>query len=148
MVIACGLGAGFLPGAPGTFGSLLAVLVWWWALMPLHWAAQLVAIAVVTMVGTWVIGRVQSRYQVQDPGAIVIDEFAGQWIVLLGAPANGPVALLAFLLFRLFDIGKPWPVRTLERRVGGAFGVMIDDLAAGLLGYVVLQFTLWGYHAI
>ena len=97
---------------------------------------------------TWLTGRVQARYQVKDPGAIVIDEFAGQWIALLFAPMTLWGGLAAFGLFRLFDIWKPWPVGALERGVPGAFGVMVDDLAAGLMALAVLQFTLWGFQNV
>lgn len=140
--LACGLGSGFAPAAPGTAGSAMAVLLWWFVLAALPPVVQVGAIAALTVLGTWVIGRVQARYAVTDPGAIVIDEFAGQWIVLLAAPVNVWVALAGFALFRLFDIWKPWPVGYLERKVGGAFGVMLDDLVAGLMGFAVLQFTL------
>ncbi|MFV2089057.1 MAG: phosphatidylglycerophosphatase A [Pseudomonadales bacterium] len=145
--IVCGFGSGFAPRAPGTSGSALAVLLWWWLLAPLSPGFQLTVIVVVVLLGTWLVSRVQRRHKVNDPGAIVIDEFAGQWLVLLLAPAEPLVVLGGFLLFRLFDIWKPWPVGWLERRVPGAFGVMVDDLAAGLMGLIVLQFTLWSCHA-
>jgi phosphatidylglycerophosphatase A len=122
-------------------------VVWWVLLQPLGLMGQLVVIGVTTLLGTWLIGRVRERYGVGDPGAIVIDEFAGQWIVLLALPLEPLSVLLGFGLFRLFDIWKPWPVGWLERSVGGGFGVMIDDLAAGILGLGVLQFTLWGLHS-
>lgn len=147
-VIVCGLGSGFLPRAPGTCGSLVAVLMWWAVLVPLGWVGQLFVIGAVTALGIWLVGRVQARYGVDDAGAIVIDEFVGQWIVLLGAPAHAAVAALGFLLFRLFDIAKPWPIRQIERRFVGAVGVMVDDLAAGILGCGVLQVTLWACSAI
>ena len=143
VVLVCGLGSGFAPYAPGTFGSVLAVLIWWFLLAPLGLVSQLLVIVTVTALGTWLTHRVRKRYGVGDPGAIVIDEFAGQWVVLLAAPVELWVALLGFALFRLFDIWKPWPVGYLERNVGGAFGVMIDDLAAGIMGLAVLQFTIW-----
>jgi phosphatidylglycerophosphatase A len=142
-LLACGLGSGFVPGAPGTAGSALAVLIWWFALAPLGLIEQLLFIAALTALGTWVTGRVCRRYGLTDPGAVVIDEFAGQWLVLLAAPPSLPVVLTGFVLFRFFDILKPPPIRQLERRVPGAFGVMLDDLIAGVLGLVVLQFTLW-----
>ncbi len=148
VVLVCGLGSGFAPKAPGTFGSLAALLIWWFALGHLSLAVQLCTIAVVTAVGTWLTRRVQARYQVSDPGAIVIDEFAGQWIALLFAPFTLWGMLAAFALFRLFDIWKPWPVGALEKGVPGAFGVMVDDLAAGAMALVVLQFTLLGFQNI
>jgi len=142
VLVVCGFGSGFLPKAPGTFGSAVAVALWWWSLTALDPIGQLVVIILVAALGTWLTARVQARYDVSDPGAIVIDEFAGQWLVLLAAPAELWVAVAGFALFRLFDIWKPWPVGYLERNVGGAFGVMVDDLAAGVMGLIVLQFTL------
>jgi phosphatidylglycerophosphatase A len=148
VVIVCGLGSGFVPKAPGTSGSLAAVLIWWLLLAEGPLALQVGAILGVTIIGTWLTGRVQARYQVKDPGAIVIDEFAGQWIALLFVPVTWWGLLAAFGLFRLFDIWKPWPVGALERGVKGAFGVMVDDLAAGLMALAVLQFTLLGFQNI
>ena len=148
VVFVCGLGSGFAPTAPGTFGSLAAVGIWWLLLADLALVWQLAAIVIVTMLGTWLTGRVQARYQVKDPGAIVVDEFAGQWIALLFVPMTLWGFTAAFILFRLFDILKPWPVGALERGVPGAFGVMVDDLAAGLMALAVLQFTLWGFQNI
>ena len=142
VLMTCGFGSGFSPVAPGTAGSLVAVALWVWLLAPLPVPVQVAVIALVTGLGTWLIARVQARYRVDDPGAIVVDEFAGQWIVLLAAPAEWWAVAGGFVLFRLFDIVKPWPIGALERRVGGAFGVMVDDLVAGLAGWVVLQFTL------
>jgi phosphatidylglycerophosphatase A len=144
VLLVCGLGSGFSPRAPGTAGSLAAVALWWFALAPLTLVQQLVVIALVTAFGTWLVGRVQRRYGVTDPSSIVVDEFAGQWIALLVSPGELWTVLAAFGLFRLFDIWKPWPVGMLERRVGGAFGVMVDDLAAGLMALAVLQFTFYG----
>jgi len=146
VLLVCGLGSGFSPRAPGTAGSLAAVALWWYALAPLTLVQQLVVIVLVTALGTWLVGRVQRRYGVTDPSAIVVDEFAGQWLALLALPGDLWTALAAFGLFRLFDIWKPWPVGMLERRVGGAFGVMVDDLAAGLMALAVLQFTLYGWQ--
>ena len=140
--LVCGLGSGFAPKAPGTFGSLAAVVIWWFLLGPLSLPIQLIAILAITVVGTWLTHRVQGRYQVRDPGAIVVDEFAGQWIALLLAPMTLWGMLAGFTLFRLFDIWKPWPIGALEKGVPGAFGVMVDDLAAGLVALAVLQFTL------
>lgn len=148
VLLVCGLGSGFAPKAPGTAGSLAAVLIWWLLLGEQPIAVQLSAVVLVTLLGTWLTGRVQARYRVNDPGAIVIDEFAGQWIALLAAPVTAWGMLAAFGLFRLFDICKPWPVGALERGVAGPFGVMADDLAAGVMALAVLQFTLQGFQHI
>lgn len=148
VLLVCGFGSGFSPKAPGTVGSLAAVALWWFVVAPLPLPLQLAVIALVTALGTWLVRRVQHRYGVTDPSAIVVDEFAGQWLALLAAPGELWPVLAAFGLFRLFDIWKPWPVGMLERRVGGAFGVMVDDLAAGLMALAVLQFTLYGLQNI
>lgn len=152
MLLACGLGSGFLPRAPGTWGSLLAVLLWWLFFLGSPLPVQLAAVAVVFVAGTLLIARVQRIHKVIDDGALVIDEVAGQWIVLIGigmaAPEAAGTRLLLYLaggfgLFRLFDIWKPWPIRTVERTVSGALGVMLDDVVAGLMGLSVLLITLW-----
>ena len=148
VLLVCGFGSGFAAKAPGTFGSLTAVLIWWFGLGQLPLLLQLSAIVLLVLIGTWLTHRVQVRYQVSDPGAIVIDEFAGQWIALLFAPMTLWGMLAGFALFRLLDIWKPWPVGTLEKRVPGAFGVMVDDLAAGVMALAVLQFTLLGLSNI
>jgi phosphatidylglycerophosphatase A len=123
-------------------------VIWWFLLGHLSLPVQLLCILVIIGVGTWLTHRVQTRYQVSDPGAIVVDEFAGQWIALLLAPMTFWGMLAGFALFRLFDIWKPWPVGALEKEVPGAFGVMIDDLVAGLIALAVLQFTLLAFQNI
>jgi len=142
--IACGFGSGFIPFAPGTWGSLVAVLVWWFLLSPLAPLPQLLVIALVFIAGTWLTGLVQRRHGVVDDGAIVIDEFVGQWLALLALPQDPLLAAAGFGLFRLFDIWKPGPIRYLERRLGGALGVMADDVLAGVIALAVLQVTLFG----
>jgi phosphatidylglycerophosphatase A len=141
--IACGLGSGFIRFAPGTWGSLLAVVIWWWLLSPLGVWLQLLVIAAVFAVGIWTTGSVQRRFGVVDDGAIVIDEFVGQWLALLALPQEPLLAAAGFGLFRLFDIWKPGPIRYLERSLGGAAGVMADDVLAGIVAAAVLQVTLF-----
>jgi phosphatidylglycerophosphatase A len=142
VLLVCGFGSGFAPKAPGTFGSALAVVVWWFLLAPLAPWLQLLVAVLAYVLGSVLVARVQQRYGVVDDGAIVVDEFVGQWLALLAAPAAWLPVLLGFGLFRLFDIWKPGPVRMLERRLGGAAGVMADDVLAGLMAAAVLQITL------
>jgi phosphatidylglycerophosphatase A len=136
--LATWFGAGLLPRAPGTWGSL-AALPFAWALMWLGgpWLL-LAATALVFGLGLWAAGRYMQATGAHDPGAVVIDEIAGQWLTLCVAPLDPIAYLLGFVLFRIADVLKPWPASWLDRRVGGAFGVMIDDLAAAVYAGLLL----------
>jgi phosphatidylglycerophosphatase A len=123
---------------PGTWGSL-AALPCAWAIRSLWGIAGLaIAAAFAFAAGCWAAGTIANRSGIKDPGAIVIDEVAAQWLVLLPAPLDPVPYAAAFLLFRIFDIWKPWPVRWADRRVYGGFGIMLDDLLAA--AYAVLVF--------
>lgn len=136
--VATFFGAGYLRPGPGTYGSVAAVLLWlaaahWVRLTPTQLAlATLGAALVATLVGIAAATRVAREAGREDPGFVVIDEVAGQWIALVALPATLGYGLLGLLLFRLFDIWKPWPVRRLEELPEGA-GIMLDDVAAGVL---------------
>ena len=137
-LLALGFGSGLAPRAPGTAGSLLALLPAW-ALLAwlLSWRIGVVAAAVA--LGIWVCGASARRLGVHDHGGIVFDEIAGILATALAVPPAGPVWLvLAFVLFRLFDIWKPWPIRQLDHSVGGGFGIMLDDLMAAVYAAVCL----------
>lgn len=139
--LATWFGCGYAPVAPGTVGAAAAVLISW----ALGWgvAAHLAAGVLAGAIGVWASTTESRRSGRKDPGHIVIDEVAGQWITLAGALSTSwPALLYGFLLFRLFDIWKPAPVRQLERLPEGA-GIMADDLMAGVYGAVVLY--LAGY---
>jgi len=100
------------------------------------------ATLVVFVIGLWASKVYMDKTGAHDPGAIVIDEVVGQWIVLLVAPLNPVSYALAFVLFRFFDVLKPWPISWADRKIGGAAGVMVDDVLAGLAGLGVLYLTL------
>ncbi|ACO34120.1 MULTISPECIES: phosphatidylglycerophosphatase A [Acidobacterium] len=144
---ATALGVGFGKPGPGTWGSVAAVLIWFavGAFSHLSRASMawgtLAAAIIVTLIGIPAATRVEQECGRQDPGFVVLDEVAGQWLTLVACPVEWRHALLGLLLFRLFDIVKPWPVRRLERLPGGT-GIMLDDVAAGLLGLVVMQLVL------
>ena len=114
--------------ASGTVGSLVTLIALW--LIPFTTLALLVTLATVTLVGTWAGSRVERAIDAKDPGIIVIDEVAGMLVSVLFLPRTIPVLVTAFLLFRLFDIWKPFPARQLQEMHGGV-GVMLDDLIAG-----------------
>lgn len=137
-LLAAGFGSGLAPRAPGTFGTLAALLPWW----PLHLltpAQYWLVIAIGFAIGIYLCGKTAHDLRVHDHGAIVWDEFIGLWIALAWLP-DGIVWIIAgFALFRLFDIWKPWPIRWCDRRVRGGFGIMLDDVLAGLFALALLQ---------
>ncbi len=141
--IATGLGAGLVPKAPGTAGSLVALLPWWFLLRGLPMGWYLVVVAAGFMLGVWACGICDRRIGMHDQGALVWDEVIGMWITLFAAPSPWWWMLAGFALFRLFDIWKPWPVRLADRRVRGGFGVMLDDVVAGVYALLVLQLVAW-----
>lgn len=143
VLVCCGFGSGFLPWAPGTWGSIAALGVWWWLLAAQPWWLQTGTALVVFVVGVWLVARIARRYEVGDAPAIVIDEFAGLWVALIGTGRELLPVLLGFAAFRAFDILKPWPIRLADVRVKGGFGVMLDDLLAGIYSLFVVQFSFW-----
>jgi len=127
-------GVGYAPVAPGTVASALTVAALW--LLPFSRSALVLFFVIVTVVGTWAADRAERAIGGKDPGAIVIDEVAGMTLAVLTLPLTPAVLGAAFVLFRAFDIAKPWPIRELESRFRGGFGVMFDDLIAA--GYTLL----------
>lgn len=135
--LALGFGSGLAPKAPGTFGTLAAVpfgVLLSLAPMPVY----LLLLVAAFLLGVLVCDRVGKRLGVSDHGAMVWDEFVGYWIAIVMLPAQWPWFLAAFVVFRFFDILKPWPIRTVEKAFGGGLGVMLDDVVAGLLTLLVL----------
>lgn len=120
---------------PGTVGSFVTLVALW--LIPFTQAALLLTLVVVTLVGIWAGGRVERALGAKDPGVVVIDEVAGMLLSVLTLPRTIPVLLSAFFLFRVFDVWKPFPARQSQELHGG-FGVMVDDLIAGLYALILL----------
>ncbi len=137
--IALGFGSGLFPKAPGTAGSLVALLLWFLLLMKLHWLAQIGVIVLACALGVWASAWAIKQIRISDPGYIVWDEFVGMWIALLALPGGIIWPFIAFIMFRLFDVFKPWPVSWADRQVKGAWGVMLDDILAGLLAALSIQ---------
>jgi len=139
-LVATGLGSGYSPVAPGTAGSLVGLLLF----LPLAGRAlwiQLAAVVAVTILGVLAGGRLATTLGAKDPGVVVVDEVAGQWITFLALPMTPVIAVAGFLLFRVMDIVKPWPARALERLPGG-LGIMADDVAAGIYAHLLLRLGL------
>jgi phosphatidylglycerophosphatase A len=142
VLLATWFGVGLLPKAPGSWGSL-AALPFAWAIVSLWGVAGLgVAAALAFFFGWWAAAVVARASAIKDPGAIVIDEVAAQWLVLLAAPPAPLPYALAFLLFRIFDICKPWPARWADRHVKGGLGIMLDDLFAAVYAMLSLLVLL------
>ncbi len=138
VLLATWFGAGLLPVAPGTWGSL-AALPFAWAIAALWgWPALLLATIVVFFLGWWASSVVTGQSGRKDPGAIVIDEVAGQWLTLVAVPLDLGDYAAGFLLFRFFDVVKPWPASWADRALPGGLGVMADDIFAGVYAAVVL----------
>ena len=138
VMVATFFGAGWLPRMPGTWGAL-AALPFAWLLSVAGGPWLMIAAAILLfLLGLWAADRYMDAVDVHDPGAIVVDEVAAQWLTLAFMPLEVWVYLLGFLLFRGFDILKPFPVGWLDRRMGGAIGVMIDDLVAALYAILIL----------
>ncbi|AYA03183.1 phosphatidylglycerophosphatase A [Acinetobacter sp. WCHAc010034] len=135
-VVFCGVGfgSGLAPKAPGTFGSAFALLfipLW----LVIGFSGTIIAVALMSLIGIYICGQTAKVMGVHDDGRIVWDEFAGQSLTFLPLLYLGAMnwfwALAGFALFRLFDIWKPWPIRVIDRQVGGGFGIMLDDIIAG-----------------
>jgi phosphatidylglycerophosphatase A len=135
--LATAAGAGFAPIAPGTFGSLVGLVIY---LATMSWPLRdqsILAIAV-TAIGVWAASVAAKHFAREDPGQVVIDEVAGQLVTLLATGVGWRGAVLGFFLFRAFDIVKPWPAGRFERFHGGT-GIMADDVMAGIYANLLLQ---------
>jgi phosphatidylglycerophosphatase A len=144
--LALGCGAGLVPKAPGTAGSLLAIPVAL-ALQMLPFGWQIAIWAAMCIAGVWLCDRAGKALGDPDHGAIVWDEICGQTMVLLLAPSGIAWIAAAFVAFRLFDIVKPWPIRIIDRRMPNGFGAMADDLMAGVCAIALVLGIEWVANA-
>lgn len=140
LALATGLGSGYAPVAPGTFGAALGLLLFW-PLATLPLAHQGLATLVLCGVGVAAASAVARHVGLHDPGLVVIDEIVGMWVSLLLLPFTPATAAAAFLLFRAMDVLKPWPARQLEALPGG-WGIVADDLMAGVYANLLLRVAL------
>lgn len=140
--LAFGFGTGLAPVFPGTVGSVPGLLLGW-ATLGYGLYVQLAVAAALFVAGIWICGRCSRNLGVHDHGGIVWDEIAGMYVTLMLAPPTLAGYVLAFLLFRAFDIVKPWPIRDLDHRLGGGLGIMLDDLAAALYALILLALYGW-----
>jgi phosphatidylglycerophosphatase A len=142
LLLASAFGVGRAPVAPGTAASLVTAVALW--AIPFSRAGLAATLVAVTAVGIWASHRAEHATGAKDPGVIVIDEVAGMMLSVLLLPLTLPVLLAAFVLFRVFDVWKPFPAGTSQELPGG-WGVMVDDLVAGAYALVVLLATRWAF---
>ncbi len=142
---ATGAYSGYSPVAPGTAGSVVGLVVMWFGFGPL-WAYSpaiaLIVFAIAFVISCWIAGRAEIIFDEHDSSKIVLDEVLGMVATMFANPLTPVWMLAGFVIFRLFDIVKPFPAGLIDRKLGGGSGVMLDDLAAGIYANIVLQ-ILW-----
>lgn len=144
---ATGLGVGTIPVAPGTFGSLAGLLLAW-SFSGIKGGLSALLILAFCGFAIWIAHEAERIMGGKDPGAIVIDEMAGMLIACAGLSLTAVAAISLFVLFRAFDVLKPFPVGWLDRRLSGGIGIVADDLVAGLLANVVYRAGRWLISAV
>ena len=141
-LLALGFGAGCVPKMPGTVGTLVGIL-FYLPMMTLSWLLYIGATIVLLLFGIWLCEVTTRHLGVHDHGAIVWDEIVGFLITMTAVPPDWRFVLMGFVLFRLFDICKPWPISWLDRKVTGGLGIMLDDVLAGIFALIVLQIIVY-----
>ena len=136
--LAFGFGAGAIPVAPGTFGTLAAVPIYF-VLAPLPLPIYAVIVSAMLLLGVWLCHVTARDLGVHDHSGIVWDEIVGYLLTMMAAPRGWMWIVTGFVLFRLFDILKPWPIHLADRKVGGGLGIMLDDVIAGVYAWLVMQ---------
>jgi len=145
LLLAFGFGSGLSPKAPGTVGTVAAVPIWL-LLIQLSTPVYVLVLIVATVVGIYICGGAAKKLGVHDHSGIVWDEFVGFWVAMLMIPPQLGSIICGFLLFRFFDIIKPWPIGWLDRKIHGGLGIMIDDIVAGIYTAVILNCIIYlGY---
>jgi len=137
-LLAMGFGTGYVPKMPGTVGTLVGIL-FYLPMVYLSWPVYIGVTIALFLLGIWLCEVTANHLGVHDHGGIVWDEIVGFLITMTLVPPDWRFLLLGFVLFRLFDIWKPWPIRWFDVGVSGGFGIMLDDLVAGLYALLVLQ---------
>ena len=138
--VAFGLGSGAIPFAPGTFGTLLAI-PFYLLLQPLPLWAYILFTLGFFVLSAWICERVSRDIQVNDHPGMCLDEFAGFFVTMINAPHGWQWIALGFILFRLFDIWKPGPIRYIDEKIHGGFGMIADDVLAGIFAMIIIQIT-------
>ena len=140
--IAFGFGSGLMPIAPGTWGTIAAIpiylLIW-----PLHWLFYLLFVLVSFIMGIWLCGKVENEIGIHDYAGIVWDEVVGYLLTMAMVPPKLGWIIIGFLLFRLFDIWKPQPIKYVDQHINGGLGIMLDDLLAAVPALLIMHVIIW-----
>lgn len=142
--IAFGFGSGASPVMPGTMGTVVGIFFFITMADATFWN-YLSILLVFFAVGVWLCGSTASDLKVHDHPGIVWDEIVGYLITMIGLPLSWPWILAGFIAFRLFDIFKPWPIKWIDEKVQGGWGIMLDDVLAGIYALIILQFVAWTF---
>ena len=142
MFLATGGYVGYVPFASGTFGSLVGLPIVY-GLSKASGSVALICVVVLILAAVWVAHRAEKALKIKDPGCIVIDEIAGMCVAMLFIPLTIVTGMAGFFLFRLFDVIKPPPARQMEQKLHGGWGVVMDDVAAGIMANIVLRLGIW-----
>ncbi|MEJ2095814.1 MAG: phosphatidylglycerophosphatase A [Deltaproteobacteria bacterium] len=141
LFLSSGFYLGRLPVAPGTFGSLPGLGLWL-LLSRWEWLAILFFLVIFILFAAWIAGLAAEALDCRDPGSVVIDEIAGMAITMAGIPINWTACVAGFVLFRFFDIAKPFPIRWVDQHVKGGFGIVLDDVLAGIISNIALRIII------
>jgi phosphatidylglycerophosphatase A len=144
-LLSFGFGSGLSPKAPGTMGTLVAIPIFL-VMSQLTFAIYLSILMIIFVIGCWASEKTAKALNVHDHPGIVIDEIAGYLITMIMVPVTWYWVLLGFLLFRLFDIWKPWPISVIDKQVKGGFGIMLDDVLAALYSLLSLHIVIWSVN--
>ena len=145
--LAFGFGSGCSPWAPGTFGTLAAIPVFLLLNGTPLWLYLFITL-MMFFIGIWLCGKTTRKLGVHDHSGIVWDEIVGYLVTMIAAPQGWLWILIGFVLFRFFDILKPWPISVADKRISGGFGIMIDDVIAGFFAFAVLQIIAYYYTVL
>lgn len=140
--LAFGFGSGCMPWAPGTFGTLAAIPVYLLLADTPLWL-YISIILLLFLIGIWLCGKTTEKLGVHDHSGIVWDEIVGYLVTMMAAPPGWYSIITGFVLFRLFDIIKPWPISIADKKVSGGFGIMLDDVIAGVFAFTILQLMVY-----
>jgi phosphatidylglycerophosphatase A len=140
--LATGFYVGNIPVAPGTFGSLIGLPLCY-LLAKLQLTAAIIAALLLIGLAIWISNAAEKTLKRKDPGCIVVDEMAGMAVTLIGLPFNLTTVVTGFILFRILDILKPFPIRVLDKRLSGGLGIVADDVAAGIFSNIIIRMLLY-----